>query len=195
METHQRRERVRLGRRRRWIFAEKRRQTHRLRAQLRTHRGFGRRAVIALVEQQVQRAPHGREALREFGVGQIEQPSGAREDLLSPGDPLLDRRAAGEERARDLRRAESAQDVEDQRDLRFLRQPRMTAGEHHPELLIADRVRRERLVDDRPDRLLRGQRRVLRMAGQPHVAGVGHRDDLLQEPGDGVPAVLRRDAP
>ena len=86
---------------------KQRRQAHRLAAQLGAHRRFAGRAVIALVEQQVQRAPDGRQAQRELGIREIEQPSGAREHLLAARDSLLDRRAAGEERARDLARRRS----------------------------------------------------------------------------------------
>ncbi len=102
--------------------------------------------MVALVEEQVERAPDGRQPRDELGVRQVEEPPRARERLLPPRDPLLDRRAAGEERAGDLARAEAAQDVEDERELRLLGQPGVTAREHHPELLVADRVRGEGLV-------------------------------------------------
>ena len=38
--------------------------------------------------------------------------------------------------------------VQDESHLRHLRQPRVTAREHHPQLLVADRGRSEGLVDD-----------------------------------------------
>jgi hypothetical protein len=68
--------------------------------------------VISRGEKRVERAPDGRQARREFRIREIEQPLRAREDLLSPRDALLDCGAPREERARDLARAEAAQDVE-----------------------------------------------------------------------------------
>ncbi len=87
---------------------------------------------------------HGREARAEIAVVRdFEKLLGGGERFLRAHDALLDRRVAAQECARDLVHAESAQDVEDQRDLRFFPQPRMTAGEHHAELPIFDHARPE----------------------------------------------------
>ncbi len=75
-----------------------------------------------------------------------------RQHLLGPRDALLDRGMAAHEGARDFVHAEAAQDVQDQRDLRFLRQPRMAAGEHHAQQVVLDRVRGEQLLDHRHER-------------------------------------------
>src|SRR5262245_55542742 len=61
-----------------------------------------------------------------------------------------------EKRARNLAGAKAAEDVEHQRHLRFLGQPGMAAREHHPQLLVANRRYRKRLVyrwNERPFRL------------------------------------------
>ena len=42
--------------------------------------------------------------------------------------------------------------MEHERDLRFLRKPRMAAGEHHPKLIVFDRVRSKQLLDDGGER-------------------------------------------
>ena len=190
------------------ILAQQGRQAHRFAAELDPHRPIAGRAVIALVEEQIQRTADSREPRRELDVRQIEQPPRAREHLLAPRDPLLDRRAAAEERARDLVRAEAAQDVEDECHLHVLRQSRITAREHHPQLLVVDGVRGEGLVDeggDRPFRLEQaahlGRERarrplapddvecpVLRRRHEPGGRVLGHAADLphLQRPAEGV---------
>ncbi len=136
------------------ILAKQSGQPSRLGAELDANGRFGRRAVIPLVEQQVERAPDGREPRGEIGVGQIEQALRRCQHLLAARDPLLDRRAAGEERGRDLAGAKPAEDVEDQRDLGVFGKPRMTAGKHHPQLLVADRAGGECLLDNRRARPL-----------------------------------------
>ena len=68
MERHQRSERAcfRCGRGR--MLEQKARQSDRFATQLDLHRRFRRRAVISLVEQQIQRAMDGRQPLRKIGV-------------------------------------------------------------------------------------------------------------------------------
>ena len=111
------------GCRGRRVLAQQRGQAHRLVAQLDAHRRLGGRAVIALVEQQVQRALHRRRAAsrtpRRRGRTAC---CGSGERLFAARDALLDRRAPGQKRARDLGGAEAAQDIQDQRELRLLRQ-------------------------------------------------------------------------
>jgi hypothetical protein len=75
------------------------------------------------------------------GSCDVEQPLRCCEHFLRPRDPLLDRTVGADERARDLAHAESAQGVQNQRDLRLLGQPRMAAGEHHAKQVVFDCVR------------------------------------------------------
>ena len=117
-------------------------------AQLDADRRFGRGAVIPLVEQQVERAMHGGQTRREIFVGQVEAPPGRGEHLFCSHDSLLRRRRVRKKRCGDLVHAEPAQDVKDQRDLRLLREPRMTARKHHPEQVVTDRSAKV-LVDQR----------------------------------------------
>src|SRR5215831_12860358 len=48
--------------------------------------------------------------------------------------------------------AEAAQDVKYEHDLRFLRQSRVATGEHHPELLVMNRIVAKHLSNDRTAR-------------------------------------------
>ena len=48
--------------------------------------------------------------------------------------------------------AEAAQNMQHQRHLRLLGQSRMAAGEHHAQLIVFDRVRREEFFDGGPQR-------------------------------------------
>jgi hypothetical protein len=102
--------------------------------------------VVALVEQQVQRAPHRLETDSEISAGQIEQPLGLGQRLLAARDALLDRGTARQERSSDLGRSEAAQHVQDQGELRFFGQARLAAGKHHAQLLVAHDSGRKRLV-------------------------------------------------
>ena len=120
MEMHERGECERRRRRRQGMIDEQRRQTHRLVAQIGPDRRLGRRAVIPLVEQQVQRAMNRGQAGSEIGIAEIEQPLRSGQHFLCPHNPLLRRRRGDEKRRGDLVDAESAQDVKDQRDLRLL---------------------------------------------------------------------------
>src|SRR5262245_45645016 len=94
---------------------------HRLMTELGTDGGFRGRAVIALVEQQIERPVNGRKSRRELGRrGNVEQPLRCREQLLCPRYPFLDCSMAADEGVRDLVYAEAAEDVENERDLRLL---------------------------------------------------------------------------
>ena len=111
--------------------------------------------MVPFIEEQVQRALDGREARREVGsVRDIEQPLGARQDLLGPRESFLHRRVRTDERARDFVDTESAEDMQDERDLRFLREAGMAAGEHHAQLVILDCVGGKALLDRRRERPL-----------------------------------------
>src|SRR5262249_9125821 len=100
---------------------------HRLMTKLDTDGGFCGRAVIALVEQQIERPVNGRKLRSELARrGNVEQPLRCREQLLCPRYPFLDcSMMAADEGARDLVYAEAAEDVENERDLRLLRQARL----------------------------------------------------------------------
>src|SRR5256884_4032029 len=75
METHQRRKSTRRRRGRRRMVEEKRRETHRFPAQLGSHGRLGRRPVVALVKEKVERTLHGRKAHGQVTLpGNIEQP-------------------------------------------------------------------------------------------------------------------------
>src|SRR5262249_44469932 len=109
--------------------------------ELGTDGGFRGRAVIALVEQQIERPMNGRKSRRELGWrGNIEQPLRCREQLLCPRYSFLDCSMAADEGARDLVYAEAAEDVENERDLRLLCQARLAAREHHPKHVVFDPI-------------------------------------------------------
>src|SRR5206468_12497768 len=77
------------------------------------------------------------------------------------------RRGRGEKSMRHLVHPESAEQLEHQRDLHGGLEPRVAAGEHHPQLLAAERVLGERRVD--------GRRQIVLQAGE-----------LGREPGPGA---------
>jgi hypothetical protein len=122
------------------VLKKQRRKTHGLLAEFGTHGGLGRRAVVAFVEEQVKRALDGWKAPgKVVGARYIEQPLRSRQHFLGPRDALLDRSVTAHERIRDFIYAKPAQDVQHERDLRFLGKPGMAAGEHHPKLIVFDR--------------------------------------------------------
>ena len=141
VEAHERGKSVRCRRCRERVLKKQRRKTHGLLAELGTHGGLGGRAVVAFVEEQVKCSLDGRKAPREVvGARYIEQPLRSRQHFLGARDALLDRSVTAHERIRDFIYAKPAQDVQHERDLRFLRKPRMAAGEHHAKLIVFDRV-------------------------------------------------------
>jgi hypothetical protein len=108
------------------MLQQQRRKPHRLVAQLGANRGLGGRAVVALVEQEIECPIHGRKPRRKVSRrGNVEQALRSSEQSLRSRYPLLDRRMAADEGARDLGHAEPAQDVENERDLRLLDQARL----------------------------------------------------------------------
>jgi hypothetical protein len=126
------------------------RQPDRLVAQFGTNGRLGRCAMVAFVEEQVERALHGRQPIREVGRNtSVKQPLGFGEHFLAAHDALFDCRMAAHERARDLINAKAAQDVENERDLRRFRQSRVTAGEHHPKQAVLDHVVGKDFIDHR----------------------------------------------
>src|SRR5215831_5320586 len=126
---------------------------HRLMAEFGSDGGFRGRAVVALVEQQVERPVNGRKSRRELGRrGNLEQPLRCREQLLCPRYPFLDCSMAADEGARDLVYAEAAEDVENERDLRLLCQTRLAAGEHHPKQIVFNRIGCKELFDGGSER-------------------------------------------
>lgn len=132
------------------------RETQRLLAQLDAHCRLGGGAVVAFVEEQVERAVDGRKPRGEVGgVRDLEQALGTRQRLLGAREALLDRSVRADEGAGDLVDAEAAQDVEHERDLRRLGQAGMATGKHHAQLIVLDGVRRKQLLDDRSERLFR----------------------------------------
>ena len=116
----------------------------------------GRRAV-ALVEDQVDDGERGVEPVGQQVVRRhaIRDARGA--DLpLRAHEPLRERLLRHEERARDLRRREPADEPQRQRDLRVRRERRMAAREEEREPLVGDR----RLVVHRFLRLRRARPRA-----------------------------------
>ena len=170
------------------MLEQQTREPQRLAAQLRAHRRLGRRAVIAFVEQQIQRPVDRWEAGREVArVRDLEQALRLGEHLLRPRDALLDAGMRADEGAGDLVDAEAAQDVQHERDLRRFRQARMTARKHHAQLIVPERFLREQLLVglehpgqlrcERPGGALapqRVERTVLRGSHEPRRGIVRH---------------------
>src|SRR5262249_29580761 len=153
MKAHQRRKRV--GRRRcsKGMIQQQSRKPHCLLAEFDANCGFRGRAVVALVEQQIESALNSGKAPRKFGgTLRVEEPLRACESFLGPGNSFFNCCIGGDEGARNLMNAEAAQDVKYEHDLRFLRQSRMTTGEHHPELLVMNRIVAKHLSNDRSAR-------------------------------------------
>ena len=76
---------------------------------------------MAFVEEQVKCALDGWKAPgKVVGARYIEQPLRSRQHFLGPRDALLDRSVTAHERIRDFIYAKPAQDVQHERDLRFL---------------------------------------------------------------------------
>jgi len=75
------------------------------------------RAVVALVEEQVERAEHGLQAAGESWIREIRQHARPPQGGLAPRQPLLDRRRRGEECLGHLAHPEAAEELEHQRHL------------------------------------------------------------------------------
>ncbi len=99
--------------------------------------GAGR---VSLVEDQVHHGQHRAEPARQLGFAghPVRDPRVA--DLaLGPDQPLRHRRLRHQERVRDLRRAQPAEQPQGQRDLRGGAQRGMAAGEDQPQPVVRHR--------------------------------------------------------
>src|SRR5207248_8190327 len=103
-----------VGRRRRGLAArgEERREVDRLGAQLGADGLLRVRAVVALAEEDVDRAVDGGEALGHARIVDVEEAPGAAKHLFSAREPLLDRGGRDEERGGDLARGEAGEEVQ-----------------------------------------------------------------------------------
>ena len=118
---------------------------HRLATELDPHGVRVVRAVIALVEEEIERLLHAREAIADRGcpctpLREIEEMPRLRERRLRAREALLDRRFFREERRGDLGDAEAGEHRQNERDLRLLRHLRMATREHHAELVVGRRL-------------------------------------------------------
>jgi hypothetical protein len=158
------------------VLDQQRDQPHRLPAEVEAHRRVRRGAVVALVEEEVERALHRGEPVLEVPGSELEEGPRPREHLLRSREPLLHRRQRDEEGPGDLVRREAAQEREDERDLRVLRDVRVTAGEHHPQLVVPQRG---------------GQVRQRRSGAGVRALGIRLSADLRSEsPGGALPSQL-----
>jgi len=84
--------------------------------------------MIALAENQVERALHGRKPRRKIaGILDVEQGGGLFQDLLCAVETLFDRGLRAYERSGDLTRTESAHQRQHEHHLRRLRQAMVAA--------------------------------------------------------------------
>jgi len=114
---------------------EHRREPDRFAAQVGAH---GR--AVAGVEDEVDRREDGAQPLREQVLRRHAQRDAGVADLpLRAHEPLRERRLGDEERARDLRRRQAADEAQRQRDLGLGCERRVAAGEHQLEPLVGDR--------------------------------------------------------
>ncbi len=140
LQLHERREAVHLG-----VVGDERREDaaepHGLVAERRAHPvvALGRR--VALVEEQVHDAEHGREPLGALGAARLLD-RGARlgEGALRARDALRDRGLRREVRAGDLARREPGDELQRERRLRLGRERRVAADEHEPQHVVLDVV-------------------------------------------------------
>ncbi len=96
---------------------------------------------VALVEDEINRRQHRREARREIVAARnLERNLRLRERLLRAHDALRDRRFGHQKRARDFVRRESTNEPQRERDARLRREHRMTRGEHETKHVVADVV-------------------------------------------------------
>src|SRR5262249_25186798 len=109
MKAHQRRKRV--GRRRcsKGMIQQQSSKPHCLLAELDANCGFRGRAVVALVEQQIESALNSGKARRKLGgTLRVEEPLRACESFLGPGNTLFNGCIRGDEGACNLMHTESA---------------------------------------------------------------------------------------
>ena len=120
---------------------EQLREPRRLVAEVAADELVARRRRVALVEDQVEHGEHRAQALRQQVVGRDAERDARVADLpLRAHEPLRERRLRDEERARDLRRAQTADLVQRQRDARLGRERGVAAGEDEAQPLVGDRA-------------------------------------------------------
>ena len=100
-----------------------------------------RRRRVALVEDQIDHAQHGVEALRQLGaLRHLVRDAGVADLGFRPDDPLRHRRCRGQERPRDLLGGQSADFTQREGHLRVGLQRRVAAGEDQPEPVVVQRL-------------------------------------------------------
>ena len=118
-------------------------ETDRLAAQVVAFEVVARGRGVALVEDQVETRQNAGEALLEQGRRRNAERDPGFEDLaLGAHDALRERRLADDEGAGQLRRVETGDRLQRQRDPRLDRQRRVAAGEQQAEPVVVDRRRR-----------------------------------------------------
>jgi len=144
-----------FGERRLGMLAEKIAESQRLAAEIQPYGLFGMTPVVALAEEKINRAMNGIEARGDVVVTfELEECLRLREISLGALKPFLDRRRRAQKGMGDLTSPEALQDVQNQRNLSFFRDLRMTTGEHHPQLVVADSSFTQKLGDQRHQRPL-----------------------------------------
>jgi len=123
----------------RGMLDQDRHQPHRFRAQVFAQQLVAGRSLVAFVEQKVDRSEHAIEAFVKLRPARdLERDSRLANPLLRPRQLLLDRRLAAEKGPRDLARAESAQHLQREHDLRVSGERRMAAHEQQPQRVVAN---------------------------------------------------------
>ena len=116
-------------------------QAQRLFRESRPRRFTARGRGVALVEDQVDHHEHGLDpATQLVPARRLEGDVGLREGLLGAGDPLAQRLLRHQERTRDLRRGEAADQAQRERDASFHREDGMARGEDEAQHVDADHL-------------------------------------------------------
>ncbi len=117
------------------------READRLGGEVVAHEGVARRRGVALVEHEVEHGEDGPEAVLERLGRRLGQRDARQAHLLlGPHEPLRHRRLGEEQRPRDLRHGEAADQPQGQRDLRLERERRVAAREHEAEPFVGDHL-------------------------------------------------------
>ncbi len=116
-------------------------QPGRLVGEVAAHPVLAGRGGVALVEDQVDHGHHVVEPRGALRAGrQLERRAGGGQGLLGPGDPLADRRLAGQEPARDLGGRQPADEAQRQRGPRLRGQRRVARQEDQAQDVVLDVV-------------------------------------------------------